>query len=66
MIALPDTGFVTCDCCKVVIGEIRNGMLHIRAKHHGDIHITKIPLSTLTASTPQTKDPHVDAKVPVV
>jgi hypothetical protein len=42
-----DTGYVRCQECGKPIAEVRDGMLVIKVKHHGDWHVSVIPLSSL-------------------
>jgi hypothetical protein len=38
---------IRCDCCSTTLAVIRNGCLVIRQKHHGEVHLTTIPLARL-------------------
>ena len=44
---MSDTRVVRCDECKTPVFELRNGLLIIKTKHHGQAHTTIITFETL-------------------
>lgn len=38
---------IRCDACSTTLAVIRDGALIIRQKHHGEIHVTVLPLARI-------------------
>jgi hypothetical protein len=38
-----------CEECNSIVGEVQNGALVIRARHHGEQHVTTWSIATLLA-----------------
>ena len=44
---MSDTRTVRCDECRTIVFKMRNGLLIVESKHHGQTHTTVVTFETL-------------------